>query len=1305
MFIAFAGFAAMAQAALALPARAPVWSDQLYLNRINDIEAAATSGFLAGDNGLMLRTLDSGASWGVPLKTHTTDRITLVIADTLPSGATCVAAQTDDGFLATFDDGDHWRYYPLKKGESLTTGRCARDQPGTAWFVTAQSDERPQGPAGGVRLLITEDSGQSWKTDRMIKESPGAIRPLDASTAWATRGNAVIRTVNGGQDWTVVATLPLAPGEAIGHSVWQGGGLAVTTTKNRLFAVSTTSAPRALTPVPGDRLVYAKIMGTQSVAINGSAELYRSQDIYNGQWQKIPYPAFDASRMTAWPDGTVMWLTSHGDVKRLAPPYKATTPVFEMPVGLDVQKIVAVHGGRGLAATGSGDVMSLAGPDEVWKTIRIAGGDGVTAIAMNDAGIALAGTSTGLLFRSTDFGQTWHPPVAIPQSGAVRQMILLRDGSALADVGIGNDPIRTYSLFHLDADGQSWQQLMMSSGDFVVLAERDGMATALRADGTVLAADPSLAQWRTLSNDIAVALRGQDEVHLNILSWLDAKTGLVAGNNGLLFKTVNGGINWKQIELEGSKTDIDYVHCLDVQNCVLHGTYDENDETGNRYLTSSDGGETWTAQRVPVRADWNATSIASDGTGLIATSGGYIVTKSLAQAPELKPSVTQSTLGTLEFRLAVPPPGVLMPSDVSTVTVLVRYNGKGDWFQVPIDKKALSQTGKALAFEMRPGDLSPSPMRGTRLDLRLVVNSVSGVTTTMALPPEVYLSWLARYHPVIVTAEIFVLTIAGVLACFLAALYLAPLFLLRIARYQDQIADAIGTLGPIALGPWLRQLLLGAPIRWMATRDRAVAVWAASYRAGEVQFKDLSDDLLERFLDNPVVMDAWVARHLVGCRRHIERVRAALGAAVYVPMSVAATRHDGEEVTVPTPTAKAVRELVGSSRAVLGIIGEGGMGKTTLACQIATWFMREEPEERILESATALVGFLSGNVDDLVGALRDNLAKAFPDDDPLARDPRVLKAALQSQRLVLIFDGLSEASPQTQERIENVFGEFSRLVLVITSRQPYPHIVDQWSEFRPQQITTKSVNRFVSQYVYRSGIQDADPAKELAVSAKLMSLIERRPSDAALPPVFVTLFIKEAFRVDELEDQEADRPPTISATVQRYVRTLKPGGVLNQTSGEQVVRIATALARLSLGSNFVPTEFDRTAAAEGLAPLKYGADEADKVVEALLEANLLIGRLTGAGALLRFQLDPVAEYLVAAYTVRTLGGNFDEWRKHVAGLAGDGGRSKAGGYLAALRETLITAEGRPDQIVALFDEVAPRPAQAKPPVQPAFVVP
>ncbi|MFM6454620.1 MAG: hypothetical protein ACKPH7_22770, partial [Planktothrix sp.] len=167
----------------------------------------------------------------------------------------------------------------------------------------------------------------------------------------------------------------------------------------------------------------------------------------------------------------------------------------------------------------------------------------------------------------------------------------------------------------------------------------------------------------------------------------------------------------------------------------------------------------------------------------------------------------------------------------------------------------------------------------------------------------------------------------------------------------------------------------------------------------------------------PRVLDAWVKANLNKARKEFDKKTTVKERTIYVPIPVILDGIDIAELT-----AKELQPKFSEQQECLLIWGEGGSGKTSLACQIARWAMSDAPEKRLCkhrmlpilieqeldfkvpEGKQAFIELIRGSLKNLVDA-----------QNPVSEE--FLEQLLIQQRLLVIVDHFSEMSPATREQI------------------------------------------------------------------------------------------------------------------------------------------------------------------------------------------------------------------------------------------------------------------------------------------------
>ncbi|MEM9927147.1 MAG: HEAT repeat domain-containing protein, partial [Cyanobacteria bacterium P01_D01_bin.50] len=183
------------------------------------------------------------------------------------------------------------------------------------------------------------------------------------------------------------------------------------------------------------------------------------------------------------------------------------------------------------------------------------------------------------------------------------------------------------------------------------------------------------------------------------------------------------------------------------------------------------------------------------------------------------------------------------------------------------------------------------------------------------------------------------------------------------------------------------------------------------------------------------VLDAWVEKNIPRARERFELKKTVQERSIHIP--VAATLNNQDSIIV---TGKHLKPTFNNNRACLLIWGEGGAGKTSLACQIGRWVMSDDAEKRpsqhlmlpvLIEEElrlkkshneeTPLLEAIQGQLQDLI-------------DSPKPIPQELLEQLLRQRRILVIVDHFSEMSDATRKVIHPDSPNFCINALVVTSR-------------------------------------------------------------------------------------------------------------------------------------------------------------------------------------------------------------------------------------------------------------------------------
>ena len=532
-------------------------------NALRDIACGGSTCYASGDFGTLLKSTDGGSRWtgivtGLSLNLR---RVGLAggAPDKVIIASDCALRRSDDG-------GEHFSRLPF----------TARDVgcPARVEAFSFPTDKAGYVALSDGNLLATTDGGRSWsrRTNRAITD----LLCLSATTCLATWGGGIARTSDGGASWTPVETTPVAMGRLApaGPLTLYAGGQASyiskstdggqTWTTHRLNGVSTNNI--------------ADIECGDEVHCLMAAEgfLFRTDD-------------GGVSGTTVTP--------SNG-------------PIFAVGFASSSRALAAGASGTAHVSDDAGATWSLVGT-------RI---DGLFhVLAATAPTVAYAGGEQGVLARTNDAGQTWSS-VNPPTNAAIVSL-----------AGFGPDRVYAYaadgSLERSDNGGQSYSLLNPGTFRPAAIAAVDldrllllGRGVALSTNGgdsfTPAAGKIAGAQLNAADHAAgAVFVYGSVRIFRSTdrgthwreiarpkrrvimdLDFVGPKLGYLLDGFGDLWKTTNGGGNWKSLSGVGSRAfQVEFSSPLNGYATIAgFGSI----RAGGVVLRTTDGGRSWHPQLV-----------------------------------------------------------------------------------------------------------------------------------------------------------------------------------------------------------------------------------------------------------------------------------------------------------------------------------------------------------------------------------------------------------------------------------------------------------------------------------------------------------------------------------------------------------------------------------------------------------------------------------------------------------------------------------------------------------------------------------
>jgi hypothetical protein len=385
----------------------------------------------------------------------------------------------------------------------------------------------------------------------------------------------------------------------------------------------------------------------------------------------------------------------------------------------------------------------------------------------------------------------------------------------------------------------------------------------------------------------------------------------------------------------------------------------------------------------------------------------------------------------------------------------------------------------------------------------------------------------------------------------------------------------------------------------------------------------------------PRVLDAWVLQYLENARQKFEKKITVDQRAIYVDLPVFLNEKGLTALRVDD-----LKQFFEKKRVCVVISGEGGVGKTSLACQLCRWAMSDEQATRLRRHPMLAVlleqdEFDSDNSQEDV--LLDNIRKDLlyltgEADRPSAE---LVTKLLEDRRILLVMDGFSEMSQDKRNKILHSNALFSARAMVTTSRveEKIPGV--ELTRIKPMRVEGDHLSSFMEAYLVRRHKKDLFGDIEYF---DYLGKLSRMVGEGQVTVLLAKLYAEQMISA---KDSPSNRlPDNIPDLMLEYLNELNRGTRQVHLDDRVVHRVAKIIAWECLRETFRPKAAHINCIVQRLG------GETDTVEQRLkyLESNLRVVQTIGAARdRIRFTLDPLAEYLAALQVMEDNGDNEKNW--------------------------------------------------------------
>ncbi len=417
--------------------------------------------------------------------------------------------------------------------------------------------------------------------------------------------------------------------------------------------------------------------------------------------------------------------------------------------------------------------------------------------------------------------------------------------------------------------------------------------------------------------------------------------------------------------------------------------------------------------------------------------------------------------------------------------------------------------------------------------------------------------------------------------------------------------------------------------------------------------------LVSLFHHRDRVLDSWVRKYIKAARENFANKQTVRQRKTYVQIPVMI-----DEQTFDSLSPAQMQPIFSKPKSTLLISGEGGAGKTSLACQVASWALADESGKRLCKSHPMLPVLIEGNLEPqqdsknafaeaISGHLRELIG--MPDAVP----EEFLLQMLRKRRVLVIVDSLSELDDLTRRSIKPIRADFPVAALVVTSRFEDDLGTAAKTIIRPLRLKSDRLSAFMDGYLKQRGKRGLFNDEEYFESCRNLSqLFGERDITALIAKMYAEQMI-----ASKEQPSGFDSPHNLPDLMLGYVTNINEGVRADRRDSPTVLRAGKIIAWSCLKKTYQPSTARRD---DVLKALKKEAD-GEAILE-YLEERLQLIQIAGAGKdSVRFSLDPLSEYLASLYVIEIYGGRVSRWQEIIDKLKSQPGAPETiEGFLMAL---------------------------------------
>ncbi len=407
-----------------------------------------------------------------------------------------------------------------------------------------------------------------------------------------------------------------------------------------------------------------------------------------------------------------------------------------------------------------------------------------------------------------------------------------------------------------------------------------------------------------------------------------------------------------------------------------------------------------------------------------------------------------------------------------------------------------------------------------------------------------------------------------------------------------------------------------------------------------VRIRDLT--FISIFIYRPRVLDSWISAHIETVREQFAQRNTVKNRATYIPVSF-----ELDDKKLPQLRGQDLPTIFTKKRICLLIWGEGGIGKTSIACQIADWAMEPDKTKRLCKHLMIPI-LIEEELETKVAegkhpffeAIRGQLKSITNHPTPISEE--LLQKLLQQRRILVIADHFSEMAETTQKEINPNAADFPVNALVVTSRLDSTMGQANKNTLHPLRIEGSELSSFMEKYLDKLGKLNLFNGSQFHYACgDLAKLLEEiRIQGRSTTVLFAKLYADVL--VAKMEGNKTGKlPENIPDLMLSYLNELNRDMVENKLTDITVHEDAKLLAWECLKLTYRPTSTKIQDAINALSA--FDPQDVERRFKYLEEKLHLMQTNVPSKENVRFVLDPVAEYLAGLHLVDIYGEDENKW--------------------------------------------------------------